>query len=204
MTRHNWPKLFCSAMKHLHTDFDSNELAYLALTGKIELTIRDRIAYSLHRQMRDEENIQIAREWKRFDLAIIEESRPVMLVEAKAMYSFDMFANKAKNKYPTKVQKDVKKMMDYSEGKHVSPEIMTLLLATHPYSVPSKELGGIVKYRREIERFTPHSVMALTDAVNKYFGDQSIYEGGEIVGGTAFDTKVSIFYWVFGPYTKAT
>ena len=81
---------------------------------------------------------------------------------------------------------------------------MTLLLATHPYSVPSEELGGIVKYRREIERCMPHSVMALTDAVKKYFGDQSIYEGGEIVGGTAFDTKVSIFYWVFGPYTKAT
>ena len=150
--------------------------------------------------MRDEVNIHIVREWKRFDLAIIEDSSPIMLVEAKAMYSFDMFKNDAENKYPKLVQKDVRKMRVYSEGKHGSPEIMTLLLSTHPYSVPSGKLEGIVEYRREIERFIPPSVESLTDAVARYFGHHPSYKRGEIVGGTAFDTKISIFYWAFGPW----
>jgi hypothetical protein len=69
-----------------------NELAYLALTSKIELPLRDRISFELHKKFSDTH--LICREWKsketksskRIDIAIVDKSnfKPVCLIELKA------------------------------------------------------------------------------------------------------------------------
>ena len=50
--------------------FAAGELAYLALTSKVELPIRDRLAWCLHTSL---PNRVVAREWKRCDLAVLDD-----------------------------------------------------------------------------------------------------------------------------------
>lgn len=79
-------------VSNISSKFQDGELAYLALTSKIELPLRDKIAFELHKKYSDSH--LICREWKskenntfsRIDLAIIdkENSKPVCLIEFKA------------------------------------------------------------------------------------------------------------------------
>ena len=74
-------------MKNIQSYFKKDELAYLALTGKIEHPIRDRLAFRLHKRLK---NLKIVREWKRTDLAILDSNNiPTRILELKAMYTFD-------------------------------------------------------------------------------------------------------------------
>jgi len=63
---------------------DPNDLAYLGLTGKIELIIRDSLAIQLKN---DFQSLTIAREWKRHDLAILKDSKVIVLIEGKQWLS---------------------------------------------------------------------------------------------------------------------
>lgn len=79
-------------ISNITSKFQDNELAYLSLTSKIELPLRDKIAFELHKKYAD--TYLICREWKsrennsfnRIDLAIIDKknSKPVCLIEFKA------------------------------------------------------------------------------------------------------------------------
>jgi hypothetical protein len=79
-------------ISNIASNFQVNELAYLALTSKIELPLRDRIAFELHKKFSDTH--LICREWKskesksskRVDIAIVDKSnfKPVCLIELKA------------------------------------------------------------------------------------------------------------------------
>jgi hypothetical protein len=76
----------------ISSKFQDNELAYLALTSKVELPLRDRIAFELHKKYGDK--YLICREWKskeikssdRVDLAIVEKEteKVLCLIEFKA------------------------------------------------------------------------------------------------------------------------
>ena len=63
---------------------DPNDLAYLGLTGKIELIIRDSLAIQLKN---DFPSLTTAREWKRHDLAILKDSNLLVLIEGKQWLS---------------------------------------------------------------------------------------------------------------------
>src|SRR3954447_11031963 len=88
--------------------FERDELAFLALTSKIELPIRDRLAYSLYQRL---DECLVAREWKRVDLAVLSDDgkTPVMLLEAKALFTFDLIGDDVwVDRFPQKVREDVK------------------------------------------------------------------------------------------------
>ncbi len=68
-----------SILKH-----DPNDLAYLGLTGKIELLVRDSLAIQLKN---DFPSLTTAREWKRHDLAILKDSNLLVLIEGKQWLS---------------------------------------------------------------------------------------------------------------------
>lgn len=69
---------------------NTEEFAFLSLTGKVELTFRDKIAFYLHKDLSTE--YIIAREWKstsskRIDLAILSKNGlPRVLIEFKAAF----------------------------------------------------------------------------------------------------------------------
>jgi hypothetical protein len=65
--------------------FEPDELAYLALTSKPELQVRDRFTWRLLRSAH-----VAGREWKRADLVLLNEDyEPRVFLEAKAAYTAD-------------------------------------------------------------------------------------------------------------------
>lgn len=66
-------------------------LGYLAATGKVELQVRDELAFALHTMLAGS-SCQVCREWPpgHRDLAVIGlTGEPLMELEAKALYDFD-------------------------------------------------------------------------------------------------------------------
>ena len=49
MMNSSWSQRVAETMESLDQEFSQDELAYLALTSKVELPIRDRLAHTLHR-----------------------------------------------------------------------------------------------------------------------------------------------------------
>ena len=75
----NIEKELKQALLNIDKLFGKNELAYLALTSKIENPIRDKIAVYLNNKLY-EKDILIAREWKRTDIAAIKNGVAVSLI----------------------------------------------------------------------------------------------------------------------------
>ena len=194
----SWARRIAKQMNCLGAEFRDDELAYLALTSKIEKPIVDRLAYSLHR---DNKCACIAREWtngnyRRGDLAVILNGVPKLILEAKAMYSFDMFANDAKKKYPERVNNDAEKMQNFKPDGQI--ERLAMILLTDTNACPDKKYRGIVKYIDGLNK-PKKSCDELRCAVERNFECLPIHSSGCICAGRAFDLDVTVHYWLFGP-----
>ena len=80
------------------TSFEQGELAYLAVTSKVELPVRDRFAWELHRRLEDR-SLLVAREWRRADLAVVREGDALVVIESTALYAFDVLREPGLHKY---------------------------------------------------------------------------------------------------------
>src|SRR5438105_184489 len=75
-----------AGLRDAAASFDPGELAYLALTSKVEHAVRDRLAWALSKR-----GHCVAREWRRTDLAVLDEAGdPRAALEAKATYTHDV------------------------------------------------------------------------------------------------------------------
>lgn len=181
--------------------FDDGELAYTALTSKVELPLRDRLAWRMHTTLPD---VTTAREWRRADLAVLDQdSRPVALLEAKALYTFDIATIERANvkKYTTRVKNDMLKSLTLLAGRPAA--VYALVLATHPMDPPPK-LDGVIKYRSSIQtalnRAPAEEILGGAQAAMQ----QSLAPLGPTIhglidAGKAFNTRVAIGYWIVGP-----
>lgn len=106
-----------SSLADVEKEFQENELAYLALTTKIELPFRDKWAFLLHNRPRPK--LTVAREWKRTDLAILDRNEPAVLVELTAMYTFDAVLYPDIHGFFKKVQADQRKVKKLCSAKTV-------------------------------------------------------------------------------------
>jgi hypothetical protein len=94
--------------------FAQNELAYLALTSKAELPVRDRVAWNL--QMTLGKPFVVSREWRRADIAVLLGDVPLVQVEAKALYAFDVLSGQSRGKFLAKLTDDGLKMASLVPG----------------------------------------------------------------------------------------
>ena len=210
-------KLLTETIANLDSLFSKNELAYLALTTKIELPIRDKWAFKLYETL-NPENIVVSREWRRTDLAIIEDNSPKVLIELKAMYTFDAFFKQEDiSGYAEKLFCDIKKSKDlcmkvYEEEVQKTKEkgievekrdtqIYSVLLATHPKGIIDKKMARVIKYSSAINRsLKEHSEKQVKDIANKAvlrnLGNHEIITYGELDAGEAFGVKTSVLYWI--------
>jgi hypothetical protein len=103
-----------SILATIHECFRPGELAYLAVTSKIENPLRDRIAFALHDQIED--GFLVHREWKdknkkKADIAITDMDNEVKyLIECKA-HSAPTF----ERGYSDLIRRDLRKMCHASE-----------------------------------------------------------------------------------------
>lgn len=81
-TAQEMAELTREALSSTHPD----DLAYLAVTGKIELPVRDALGALMTRKFPE---LTAAREYKRRDLAILRDGVPLAVVEGKLWISFE-------------------------------------------------------------------------------------------------------------------
>ena len=92
-----------------NVDFPDDKLAYLALTSKVELRLRDAIAYQIHQKLPINEFV--CREWNLIDAAVVDKlNNPQLLIECKSHNSIDFhgfLVNKGKG---SPMAKDILKL----------------------------------------------------------------------------------------------
>ena len=131
--------------------FGENELAYLSLTSKNELVIRDKIAYKLHLELKSS---IVAREYSvkginsRIDLAILENSNIKDVIELKSMYTFD--ALDGLDKFIDSVNRDFYKN---SSLKNNITNQFAIIIGTHPKNVPNENYKDFVRDYNSIKRY---------------------------------------------------
>lgn len=211
MTDRDWVDRVASGMHSLHKEFRGDELAYLALTSKVEQPVVDRLAYSLQRQYGNDERVGIAREFtesgkiQRVDLAVIEDNQPVLFLEAKAMGYYHMYMRNSGIKYPCKVRRDICKMKKYNPASSCHEiKRLALLLTTYSKQSPHEKAAPVVKYVDRLARYSGNDYSDVKDRIDKNFASnrfQLVDSGaGDIAGGRAFGMDVTVHFRLFGPY----
>ncbi len=205
---HDFATLLTAELAHIHECFGENELAFLALTSKVELPIRDRLAYRLFNRL---PQLRVAREWKRVDLAVLSAELPpvpLMLLEAKALYTFDLVGEEAwVERYPAKVARDVEKLGGLNDVRDET-ELFALVLATHPKGTIEPALRQIAKYSSGISK----AIKALGDASAVAGAAGSFLQSrlerfgpvqsGEIAAGEAYGVHVEVHFSLVGPIAR--
>lgn len=191
-------EILANSLSSVDKDFRSNELAYLALTTKIEHPLRDRWAFRLFKEFFDKQTV--SREWLRTDLAILENGNPLALIELKAMYTFDAALDpEGIRGFCDAMDDDITKASHLADK---STDIYTVLLATHPKQKIEEKLEGVVKYmssiNRAIELYGSEEAVAeqAIDAVNKRLKNNNIISSGVLSGGEAFTVPTDVYYWL--------
>jgi hypothetical protein len=190
-----------AALKSLDGAYLPDELAYLALTQKVEHAFRDSLAFKLHQLLQAQPDLLVCREWHRTDLAVVRDAQPLLLLEVKAIYTFDILKSGAQHPYPELLQQDIEKSQAWQIGGNNSTlEVLALLVATRPHDPPSsayreavKYYGGVVKYAT-----TSNNVAAAHAEVQRRV-NLSLVHHAEVQGGRAFGVGVSVAYWLFKP-----
>ena len=223
MTSDDWVRRIVDGMSCLRNEFRTNELAYLALTSKVEKPIVDRLAFSLHRNHGDQEGVGIAREFtvpkeirredcgkiQRVDLAVTVDKRPHLLLEAKAASFVTIYSEAEKCKYPTLVCRDMKKLMKYRpKNRHNKIARLALILVTYADEDPSDKLNGIVKSASRIrntreKHCKDKGIADLEKKIGEGFPKNRFPPvkcgAGQIDGGCAFGIGVKVHYRLFEP-----
>lgn len=186
------------SLANLHNDFKDNELAFLALTTKIELPLRDRWAFSLYTKLKNKRFV-VSREWRRTDLAILKRTVPAALIELKAMYTFDAALDPSEiGGFANAMAKDEVKAKRLASD---LTEIYTVLLATHPGKV-NPEYSGIIKYdagiNKAIRKYGSEANVKekAINATNNILSHRNVVSFGDLNGGKAFGVNTSILYWL--------
>ncbi len=195
------------ALKAVEGSFKEGELAYLALTSKIENPIRDRFALRLQA---DAKRI-VGREWGRVDVALLEwdkeskEEKPLTLFEFKAIYSFDPIEHDVKDLRA--VVNDIDKEVRFLTRHHyTNVEYYGVLLATHPLGVGGELTRNLIKYKplieKNLQKLGPEGVrQKCCEGVERFLNEKNLVHVGpyEMDGGQSFGTPVKILWWVIGP-----
>lgn len=147
-----WEQIIEESIKNITNTYGINELAFLAMQGKIELQLRDKIAWYLEQNISNNccVNCCVKREYniqgngrQKCDLAILDKDnmKPVCLIEFKAhsAATFEMdYINKCKN--------DIAKMQDIAQGITSAPEIYYIFFQTEHQGTLPKDNGLIAYY----------------------------------------------------------
>jgi hypothetical protein len=125
---------------------------------------------------------------------------PWLLLELKAMYSFDA-QGKGLPEFRKWVSDDCRKALSLAVQ---GTDVYSLLLVTDPQAHCEPWLEGVVKYWSGIERAASHGIQQVreeaTVAIAKAPAGEPVALRDTLAAGTAFGIPVCIDYWPFRPY----
>ena len=147
-----WEQIIEDSIKNITKTYGKDELAFLAMQGKIELQLRDKIAWYLEQNMSTNccVNCCVKREYniqgngrQKCDLAILDKGnmQPVCLIEFKA-HSAATF----EKGYINKCEDDIDKMQSIAKGITPDPEIYYIFFQTEHQGTLPKDNGLIAYY----------------------------------------------------------
>lgn len=182
--------------------FAKNELAYLALTSKAELPIRDRVAWDL--QLALGETYVVSREWRRADIAVLREDLPLVQVEAKALYAFDVLSAKSRANYLAKLTSDGLKMAGLVPG---GTAFLLALITQVDGAMPAHLGRHVVKYsnwiRAALASEGGNAELVAARARQLWEADlaqlKSPWQRFPIEGGQQWGLRVDIDAYLVGP-----
>lgn len=190
-------KKIIKSVEKISSSFQENELAYLSLTSKIEHLMRDRTAFVLCQLL--ENFYVVSREYKRIDLVILEKDKkdfnPIIAVQFKAYYTFDFQTKEGAEKFNKLIQEDFEKSQEKCPGS----QYFSILFCVHPTSRVDNYPEKIINYKKGINRaFSNKTEKEILEKAEKVINgfDFIVEKTGIIKGGSAFDVKVNVFYWV--------
>lgn len=182
--------------------FEEDELSYLALTQKVELHFRDRLAWDLHKLLAPR-GIIVAREWARADLAILVQDVPLALIELKALYAFDIHIPRNRAAYLERVRADLAKAAALAP---TADRFALTLVTSVNGRVPAQLRHRVVKYSSGVERAAAafgsgasarDAAIPLWDRQLRVLGAKATHVA--IPAGTVWDLNVTIDAWLVGP-----
>lgn len=201
-------------------EFHTDELAYLALTSKVERQIRDKFAWVLHNKLKDEYNV--TREWgpekeeseeetnrEKVDMAIFDKEckNPLAFIEFKAISIFTQLELK---RSIDNLEIDMTKMAKLSEkDKHTAERYFIQLVNVLDKELPKdhkchfapshfKRINNInLPWDKEFIKCANNWQSKLLNPDN----DRNKYnfEKGEIKAGELFKNSLTIHYWIIWP-----
>jgi hypothetical protein len=168
--------------------------AWVAVTGKPELFVRDHLGADLSAH---NPGVIVSREWNKHDLVILDgEVNPLVVIEGKALYDFDLLDPRILNDYRKALAIDRQKLIDRDAPK----SFMTLLMTSIRNPVPDS-LRRVTKYSSGINRgLKKHGADLMPKAVAEArlflseFGE--IVHEAQLISGTAVGCDVCVWMWL--------
>ena len=199
----NFKGLLEACIENAVKGFDKNELAFLALQGKIELQLRDKIAWLL--QQKIGENYYIKKEYKRCDLAILNKDfTPLCLIEFKAHSATNFNSSKSQlGEYQKHFKNDMGKMANLAKGNDA--ERFYIFFQTIHEKEIEKKYKQLIPYSSAINggvKTNGNQDDKIESGWRKMCGEK--YEGEitrckDIQAGEYLGYKIKIATMIFGP-----
>lgn len=197
-----------SAIVKAGESFAEDELAFLALTSKIERPFLDRVGFQLHGELAPK-GFVVAREYPvaarvRADVAVLKDGALIGAIEGKAMYTADCIQGRGRGpRYPQRLDADLQRYVATQTGEL---QVFSLLLATHPRAKASAELRKVIKYSPLLNRaFKTHGdAEAIERVAQEVLGvamrSEMRVAAGKLSAGTAYGIPVELMWWLYGPF----
>lgn len=187
------------SLSGIGSSFQPDELAFLAATSKVELPIRDRLAWNLQRLIGEE--FIVAREWRRADLAVLAGEGVVAQLEAKALYSFNVLQPANRKAYLDRLIADAAKMAALAASDRY---LLSMLVDVRGEIRPDLN-SHVVKYSSGIAAGIKASGETVrTDASDLWLDElagtfDSPTEEMQVDGGRVWGLDVSVDLFLTGP-----
>lgn len=206
-------------------------MVYLAMTSQVENSIRDRVAYEMHVQLR-QSRLDVGREWtgllaegrdgrptpRKVDLAVVEKPRrrltytpsPHGVVEFKAFYAHNVRSRGGQNKIYRSVYRDVEKCVDW--GSSIMGEVFSVVLLPslrligdrHPYQIMGKDFERRIRLDSFMCEANQFSDKATVQEVSSLLSQLGPVREGLIDAGTDSGVRATVPYVILGSVSTET
>lgn len=183
-------------LARIRTAFEPDELAYLALTTRVENQIRNRLAWRLHQRL-EPQGLIAARDWIHADLAILDpDARPMTTVHAKVLQDADARSDLNWKAYATRVQTDIRKTRKLagSDG-----QILLLVVSVAAQGVVARSLRSVLKYTPPAGKSGQIDAGAQVEVMTARLRELGPVESFHLADGQAFKLQVRVSGYLVGP-----
>jgi hypothetical protein len=215
-------------LEELPAHFSEGELAYLGATSRIDVPVRDKVAYLLHRQLGAQ--YLVSREWRRFDfpgrcdVALLQKTAsPLATGAPKAIVQFKANANPTDmGVYILEMQSDLIRLRDVAQA---DTELFHIVIVAVPSASPAtlgdkterpgfnpaNPLAMMQNWTQMFQQLNANFTGMYMDAINRWQDYAFITLGLDsgklntlmLPGGTYYQTPMQYMLFINGPFTVA-